>query len=148
MKRSATALLFLLALIAAPLTSVAAQAPPRTPLKPIGQCMDPASIHEWYVIDARTMIVRNGPRRFLITTQHKCPNLGRYGDGLHFKPSPDKQVTLMRICGEYGETVSSRYQPPCAVESVKRIDKAHFDKLKKHALRSGSGAEPNQPKKP
>lgn len=148
MKRPATLLFLLLASLAAPLVSAAGQAPPRTTLKPIGECMDPARIHEWYVIDAQTMIVRNGPNRFLIRTQHQCPRLGMYGDGLHFRPSPDKQVTLLRICGDVGETVSSRAQPPCAIKSVKRIDKAEFDTMKAHALRKGSGAEPNQPAKP
>jgi hypothetical protein len=114
-------------------------------VSPIGKCMDPMRITEWHVLDARTLLVRNGPHRFLIHTRHACPRLGRYGGGLNFHPSPDKQVTLMRICGDAGETVSSRDQPPCGIASVQRIDKARFERLKKHSERSGSAAEQNLP---
>ena len=151
MKRGLLTLVLLV--LAAPLawagqTSAASGTTARERVSPIGKCMDPTRINEWHVLDARTLLVRNGPHRFLIRTQHACPRLGRYGGGLNFRPTPDKQVTLMRICGDAGETVSSRDQPPCGIASVQRIDKARFDQLKAHSERAGSGAEQNLPDRP
>ncbi len=123
-------------------TAVGQASGAREPVRPLSQCMDAANINEWHVIDDTTMTVRNGPRRYVITTTHTCPALGRYGDGLHFHPSRDKAgLDPWRICGDLGETVSSRQQPPCAVKSVRRIDKQAFDTLNKRAERNGSGAD-------
>jgi hypothetical protein len=145
MKRSPL-LLLLPALFAA--TAAYAANPPqaRTPVKPISECIDSTNINEWHVVNDTTFLVRTGPKRYLVKTQHACPRLGRYGVGIRFHPSTDKLVSLPgRICGEVGETVSSRAQPPCAVQSVQRIDTAQFDALRKQAVRHGSGAEQGTP---
>lgn len=120
----------------------AAEAPePRTPLH-TSDCIDPSQINEWHIVDARTAIVRTGPKRYLVTLQSACPRLGMSPPGLIFRPNRSNAlVNRGRICGEVGETVHSRNQPPCAIESVSKIDKARFDQLSAHAKRHGSGAE-------
>jgi len=105
-------------------------------------CIDPSQINEWHIVDARTAIVRTGPKRYLVTLQSACPRLGISPPGLMFRPNQSNAlVNQGRICGEVGETVRSRNQPPCAIESVSQIDKARFDQLSAHAKRHGSGAD-------
>lgn len=113
----------------------------RSPL-PANECIDTTQINEWYIVDARTAIVRTGPKHYLVTLQNDCPRLGTPPPGLIFRPNPSNAIVNRgRICGEVGETVRSRYQPPCAIESVRKIDKARFKELGEHAARHGSGAE-------
>lgn len=115
--------------------------PVRSPL-PAGECIDTTQINEWHIVDARTAIVRTGPKRYLVTLQSDCPRLGTPPPGLVFKANPSNAtVNHGRICGEAGETVRSRSQPPCAIQSVSKIDKARFDKLSAHAMRHGNAAE-------
>ncbi|WP_108471139.1 DUF6491 family protein [Rhodanobacter thiooxydans] len=116
-------------------------APVRSPL-PAADCIDTTQINEWYIVDARTAIVRTGPKHYLVTLQNDCPRLGTPPPGLIFRPNPSNAIVNRgRICGEVGETVRSRYQPPCAIESVSKIDKARFRQLGEHAIRHGSGVE-------
>ena len=129
----------------------AAQTAPTTPayhpIRPVSSCLRTDRINEWHIVDARTAIVRTGPDRFLVKLQSDCPRLGYPPKGLVFHSNPANQAVMpWRICGEAGETVRSRNQPPCAIQSVSRIDKAEFDRLRKRAVRHGSGA--NQPTKP
>ncbi len=42
------------------------------------------------------------------------------------------------LCGEAGETVASRDQPPCAVQSAAKIDKAQFEQLSAAAIKHGT----------
>lgn len=129
---------------AAPATS---HDPAYHPLRPVSSCLQTDRINEWYIVDARTAIVRTGPDRFLVKLQSDCPRLGYPPKGLIFHSNPANQAVMpWRICGEVGETVRSRNQPPCAIQSVSKIDKAEFDRLRKHAVRHGTGA--NQPSKP
>lgn len=132
----------LLALVAGTGAVQAAEtAPAHSPL-PAGDCIDTTQINEWHIVDDRTAIVRTGPKRYLVTLQSACPRLGTPPPGLIFRANPSNTVVnRSRICGEVGETVHSRYQPPCAIQSVSKIDKARFDQLSAHALRHGSGAE-------
>lgn len=135
-----TAIMF----VTAPGMATAKQPPPtpQQPMRPITRCIDLTRIDEWHVIDARTLTVRNGPFRYVVKTRYDCPRLGRYGAGLRFRVSPDKRALgLPRICGDVGDEVASRDQPPCAIASVRNVDKAEFDRLDRHAQRSGSGAE-------
>jgi hypothetical protein len=116
-------------------------APARSPLHTV-DCIDTTQINEWHIVDARTAIVRTGPKRYLVTLQSDCPRLGIPPPGLIFRANPSNAaVNHGRICGEVGETVHSRYQPPCAIQSVSKIDKEHFDRLSARATRHGSGAE-------
>lgn len=109
---------------------------------PAGECIDTTQINEWHIVDARTAIVRTGPKRYLVTLRNDCPRLGTPPPGLVFRANRSNQVNNRgRICGENGETVRSRYQPPCAIDSVSRIDKAHFDQLSAKTRRHGNGAE-------
>ena len=113
----------------------------RTPLH-TSDCIDTTQINEWHIVDARTAIVRTGPKRYLVKLQNDCPRLGMSPPGLMFRPNRSNAIANQgRICGEVGETVRSRNQPPCAIESVSKIDKARFDDLSAHAKRHGSGAE-------
>lgn len=119
--------------------------PPQfTPLRPVSSCIRTDRIDEWHIVDGRTAIVRNGPRRYVVKLQNDCPRLGIGPQGLIFRANESNQLTsLGRICGEAGESVRSRDQPPCAIRSVRIIDKPTFDKLSTKATRHGNGAEPN-----
>ncbi|HET7359250.1 MAG TPA: DUF6491 family protein [Rhodanobacteraceae bacterium] len=139
MKRSP--LLLLLPALFAVAAAYAANPQARVPIRPVGECIDSTGINEWHIVNDTTLLVRTGPKRYLVKTRNACPRLGRYGTGIRFRPSNDKQVTLPgRICGDVGETVSSRAQPPCAVQSVQRIDTAQFEALRSQAVRHGNGA--------
>lgn len=151
MKSVATTLSLLVFACAAATSASAAQTPPHAstyhPMRPVSSCLQTDRINEWYIVDARTAIVRTGPDRFLVKLKSDCPRLGYPPKGLVFHSNPANQAVMpWRICGEVGETVRSRNQPPCAIQSVSKIDKAEFDRMRKHAVRHGSGA--NQPTKP
>jgi hypothetical protein len=134
--------ILLLALTVGAGVAQAAETPStRTPLH-TSDCIDTSQINEWHIVDARTAIVRTGPKRYLVKLQSDCPRLGMSPAGLIFRPNRSNAVVNQgRICGEVGETVHSRNQPPCAIESVSKIDKPRFDALSAHAKRHGSGAD-------
>jgi hypothetical protein len=145
--KSVIVALSLLAFASAAGASAPQAAAARHPLRPVSECLRTDRINEWHIVDARTAIVRTGPDRYLVKLQSDCPRLGYPPKGLIFRSNPANQaVKPWVICGEVGETVRSRNQPPCAIQSVSKIDKAEFDRLGKHALRHGSGAD--QPTKP
>lgn len=113
----------------------------RAPIKPISDCIRIDQINEWHIVNQRTAIVRTGPKRYRVDLQGNCPRLGLGPAGLIFHPNrSNAAIDPTRICGEVGETVRSENQPPCAIHSVRIIDKAEFDRLSAHASRSGSGA--------
>ena len=114
----------------------------RKPITPVSNCIRIDRINEWHIVDARTATVRTGPRRYRVDLQSACPRLGQGPAGLVFGMNRSHQALGdSSICGEVGETVRSAHQPPCAIASVKMIDKAEFDRLSAHALRHGSGAD-------
>lgn len=116
--------------------------PPRTPIRPIGDCLRVGQINEWHIIDDRTATVRTGPRRYVVELQARCPRLGQPPAGLIFHPNRSNlALGVYRICGEVGETVSSYHQPPCAIQSVRVVGKAEFDRLSAKSRRSGSAAD-------
>lgn len=122
--------------------SVAAAPQARTPIKPIGDCIRIDQINEWHIVDNRTATVRTGPKRYRVDLQSECPRLGLGPAGLIFRANPSNQALgVNRICGEVGETVESREQPRCAIQSVQIIDKAEFDRLSAKSRRSGSAAD-------
>ncbi len=119
-----------LALCALPLLALAAT--PRTPL-PAAECIQPSRINAWHIVDDRTAIVRTGPKYYEVTLQSRCPQL-RHPPGLMFRSNASNaSANEGRICGEAGETVRTTGQPPCAIQSVQRIDKARFEQLEKSA---------------
>ena len=123
------------------------KAPAYTPLRPVADCLRTDRINEWHIVNSRTLTVSNGPNRFLVKLQASCPQLSYGAPTLRFQTSKaNKAVAPFSICGEAGESVRSMQPPPCPIQSVRKIDKAEFDKLNAHASRSGSGA--NQPTKP
>ncbi|AND67581.1 hypothetical protein ATSB10_01270 [Dyella thiooxydans] len=124
-------------------TCAAAQVTPaRAPLRPISECIRVDQINEWHIVDDRTATVRTGPRRYVVGLQARCPRLGQPPAGLIFHPNRSNlALGVYRICGEVGETVSSHHQPPCAIQSVRIVDKAEFDRLSAKARRSGSAAD-------
>jgi hypothetical protein len=142
MKKIVPTLLFLLAVGAgAGAVQASETTTTRSPL-PAADCIDTSQINEWHIVDARTAIVRTGPKRYLVTLQSECPRLGMAPIGLMFRPNrSNAAVNRGRICGEVGETVRSRNQPPCAIQSVSKIDKTRFDELAAQAKRHGSGAD-------
>lgn len=117
-----------LTVCALPLLAVAT--PPPAPL-PAAQCLQPSRINAWYIVDDRTAIVRTGPKYYEVTLQSRCPQL-RHPPGLMFRANAANTNTNEgRICGESGETVSTTGRPPCAIQSVRPIDKARFKQLEK-----------------
>lgn len=116
-----------LALALAATPTIAAS--PHSPL-PAAQCIDTTQINEWHIVDTRTAIVRTGPKHYLVRLESACPQL-RHPPGLIFRASrANASVQSGRICGDAGETVRSAGQPPCAIQSVRKIDKHRFDALK------------------
>ncbi|WP_049623536.1 DUF6491 family protein [Frateuria defendens] len=135
-------LLPLAALLSCAAHAAGPQQTARTPLRPISACIRLDQINEWHVVDPRTALVRTGPYRYQVKLQNDCPRLGIGVPGLLFRPNEsNKLVGQSRICGEVGETVQARNQPPCAIASVSKIDKAQFDSLSKQAPRHGSAAD-------
>lgn len=124
---NAPALVLLLASCAS-VTVASAAPPPRTPL-PAAECLQPSRINDWRIVDDRTAIVRTGPTYYEVKLRAACPQL-RHPPGLMFKANAaNTSSNDGRICGEVGETVHSSGQPPCAIQSVQRIDKTRFDQL-------------------
>ena len=83
--------------------------------------------------------MRTGPKRYLGSLRNDCPQLS-HPPGLIFSANTSQRdAAQSRICGEVGETVHSRGQPPCAIESVTLIDKARFDQLSEEAKRYRKG---------
>jgi hypothetical protein len=80
------------------------------------------------------LIARTGPDHYLVKLQAVCPQLG-IGQSLRFRANPSN-TTAGRgaLCGEAGETVASRDQPPCGAQSVAKIDKAQFEQLSATAV--------------
>ncbi|WP_243039751.1 DUF6491 family protein [Dyella sedimenti] len=139
--KSMTALLLAVLLPAAASPGLAAT-PPRppayTPLRPVSECLRPDRINEWHVVDPHTVIARTGPNRYLVKLRTRCPRLG-IGQSLRFQANPsNRTVGMGALCGEAGETVASRDQAPCPVQSVAKIDKARFDRLSAKATRHGT----------
>lgn len=100
---------------------------------PTADCIETTRINEWHIVDERNAIVRTGPKRYLVTLRTDCPQLIT---GLSFGSSQANSANNhARICGEVGETVYSRSQPPCHIESVSKIDKPRFNELKEKAKR-------------
>ncbi len=98
-------------------------------------CIQTDRINDWHIVNARSAIVRTGPKYYLVTLESECPQLS-HPPGLIFRSSPNHEgMTQGRICGSIGETVHSRGQPPCAVESVRMIDKMRYDRLGEEARR-------------
>lgn len=128
--------------------AVAGDAPTaRAPLRPQSDCPRIDRINEWHIVDARTVTVRTGPYRYVVGLQADCPRLGIGNPGLLFRANDaNRALGDSRICGEVGETVQARDQPPCAIVSVRKVDKVRFDRLTKQARRNGSGAD--QPTRP
>ena len=114
------------------------------PLRPSSSCIRTDRINEWHVVDPRTVLVRTGPIRYQLHLMNDCPQLGAYGAvGLRFRANESNRITNQsRICGEAGESVRSRLQPPCAIQSVRIIDKPTFDGLSVKATHHGNGAQP------
>lgn len=133
----------LLLLAAAGCTSALAggTSPARKPL-PYAQCIQTDKINEWYIVNPRTALVRTGPYRYVVHLQADCPRLGIGVPGFLLRANEsNKAAGGGRICGETGETVSARGQPPCAISSLTTVDKAEFDRMRAHAARHGTAAE-------
>lgn len=146
--KTVTAMLLLAMTAATGLAHADGPASERQPLRPVSECMRPDRINNWSVIDKRTVIVQNGPERFLVKLTADCPRLG-IGQSLRFRPNESNRAVgpgpIGPICGEVGETISSRDQPPCAIESVSKIDEAQYKDLEKHAKQRGFISNANKP---
>ncbi|TBR38817.1 MULTISPECIES: DUF6491 family protein [Dyella] len=129
---------------------VQAQSAPKStpeyhPLRPVSECLRPDRLNQWYVLDNHTIIAKAGPDRYLVKLQNDCPRLG-IGQSLRFRANQSNKMTGWgAICGESGETVRSRDEPPCAIQSVSKIDKAEYDKLEDQAVKGGFMTGPHHP---
>ena len=131
-----------LLLLAAANCSIAFAADVPRKALPYAQCIQTDKINEWHVVDPRTALVRTGPQRYVVHLKADCPRLGIGVPGFLLRPGEsNKAVGGGRICGDLGESVSARDQPPCAIGSIEMVDKASFEKMRAHALRHGSGAD-------
>lgn len=131
---------FLLLLAASSSAVFAASAPGKA--LPYAQCIQTDKINEWHVVDARTALVRTGPYRYVVHLKADCPRLGIGVPGFLLRASESgKSVGGGRICGDLGETVSARDQPPCAISSLEMVDKGQFEQMRSRAARHGSAAE-------
>lgn len=127
------------------LTAVSSAAQATSPVRsstaalPAADCLRTDRINDWHIVSARRAIVRTGPKNYLVTLKNDCPQLS-HPPGLIFRTSANHQgMTEGRICGSIGETVHSRGMPPCAIESVRLIDKARYDQLSDKARRYRAG---------
>lgn len=118
----------------------AAGAPPQARQElPVNDCMRTDRISNYTVVDDRTLTVANGPNFYKITTTVACPRMD-IGGGVRFKSSENiKAVQPMAICGSINEQIIRRDDPPCAIESVQKIDKPTYEQLNKKAKHGGSG---------
>jgi hypothetical protein len=122
--------------------AMAGQAPPAPRPLPYAQCIQTDRINEWHIVDKRTALVRTGPYRYEVHLKADCPRLGIGVPGFLLRASESgKLAGGNRICGDLGETVAARDQPPCAISSVEIVDQARFERMREHASRHGSGAE-------
>lgn len=129
---------------AAALAGAAHATSPATSPLPVADCIQTDRISEWHIVDARSAIVRTGPKSYLVTLKSSCPNLS-HPPGLIFSRSNQQGVAQGRICGSVGETVHSRGQPPCAIQSVQLIDSQRYHQLSDEAERyRKSGAATKQ----
>jgi hypothetical protein len=97
-------------------------------------CIDTSRINDWKIVDERTAIVRMGPKHYLVKLKSSCPQLS-HPPGLIFNTRSTAGADQGRICGGIGETVHSRGQPACAIDSVSMINKAQFNQLSADAKR-------------
>lgn len=140
MKKLVPTLLFALTAAASAVQAAPSPASSTSPL-PAADCIRTDRVNDWHIVNARSAIVRTGPRNYLVTLKSDCPQLS-HPPGLIFRTSPNHQgMTEGRICGSIGETVHSRGQPPCAIESVRLIDKVRYGQLSDEARRYRKGGD-------
>lgn len=144
MKLIISGLLFALATATSAAQAPAPHSSSSSPL-PAADCIRTDRITDWHIVNTRQAIVRTGPKNYLVTLKSSCPKLS-HPPALVFGHSNGGQgIDQGRICGSIGETVRSRNQPPCAIESVRLIDKAHYQQLTDDATRfRKSGAMPEK----
>jgi hypothetical protein len=134
MKTILTSLLFAVTATVTIAATTAHAAPSPASLLRAADCIQTDRINDWHIVDARTAIVRTGPKSYLVTLKSACPKLS-HPPGLIFSHSNNQGIDQGRICGSVGETVHSRGQPPCAIESVQLIDKSRYQQLSDQAAR-------------
>lgn len=109
-------------------------APPARNILPFGDCIRIDQINEWHIVDTKTIIVRTGPKqRYLVNLQATCQWLGIGNPSILFIPNKSEKATGYRICGQLGEKVRSRYQPPCGIQSVNLISEQQYDSYRAHS---------------
>lgn len=138
---------------AVPAQSQSAAPPSAAPARNIlsnNDCMRVDKVNEWHVVDNKTVIARTGPyQRYLINLQAQCQWLGMGNNPLRFTPNASEKATSNRICGQVNEKVSSRFQPPCGIQSVSLISEAQFDAYRAHSkYHSVTAQQPSKPQTP
>ncbi|TWH99068.1 hypothetical protein IP90_03247 [Luteimonas cucumeris] len=149
MKTPLTASLATALALAAGLTSAAGPTP-RTPIRPIGECLVARQVLDWGVVDDRRLVVKSlGSRYYDIQLSHSCRDLNRrpyltFRDGLRptplgsargFRPGTgsDPVTSDGRICGDLGDAVipvsgvRNGTELPCRIGNIRRIDRATFE---------------------
>jgi hypothetical protein len=106
----------------------------RTPL-PFGDCLRTHLINEWNIVDDTTLVVRTGPyQRYLVKLSGRCQWLGVGNESpIFINNRAERAMGTSRICGDVGEMVRSRSQPPCGIQSVSLIGEDQYDNYRDHS---------------
>jgi hypothetical protein len=122
----------------------------RTSLR-FNDCLRTGLINEWNIVDDTTLVVRTGPyQRYLIKLAARCQWLG-IGNStpIFILNRAEKALGTFRICGDVGEMVRSRDQPPCGIQSVSLIGEDQYDNYRDHSrYHSITTQGPNKNTKP
>lgn len=97
------------------------------PLQPHSECLDPARVRSWHLIDSTRLLVDAGRRHYLVLLNHACPELG-HNPGIVFAGKGPSQ----RICGYAGEQILPSGSlagslRPCDIQRLLRISREEFD---------------------
>ncbi|RDS86737.1 DUF6491 family protein [Dyella psychrodurans] len=148
-------LAFALASGIGPVLAQSQPAPPQSApvarnILPFRDCIRTDQINEWHIVDTKTVIVRTGPyQRYLVNLQADCQWLGVGYPSISFIPNNSEKAMGYRICGQVGEKVRNRIQPPCGIQSVSLISEAQFNsyraQAKYHSVRTQQPANNQKP---
>lgn len=98
----------------------------RTPIRPVGNCLDVRTSPEMYTPDNKTVIAKSGPNYFRIDLVNNC---GMFNAAtLQLKVADDKR-SMQRMCGELGDEIINSDGLHCRVKDVTIIDKQEFNTL-------------------
>lgn len=106
--------------------------------RPVSECLDPARIRSWQMLDSDELLVDAGRRRFHLLFRHACGELNLNNDVV-FRAGGG----IGRLCGNPGDAVLGPRPgwrgSACAITQVTPLDKAQYDALLDAAERRRAG---------